>query len=337
MLKNLIRRALPAIAMAMLSAAASAEPIKLKLALVTSDRALIYLGGVKPFVDAVNAEAKGSFEIEVYFSGALGNNPAQQPQMVADGVADLAFIFPGYSPERFDDCSVIELPGIFQDAGEASRVFGRLIAAQALSGYDDFYVIGAFASPVESIHSRRPVASIADLKGMSVRASSMTAVAALERLGMRPVTIPANRVSEAISEAALDGAVLPPAMLFEFGVGRVTSFHYLLDIGVMPLALVMNRKKFEGLPAQAQDVIRKYSGEWPLTRYLQSYGAATNQVMEQLTSNPQRKVIHPSRIDLDQAKAAFTAFVDDWAARSQNNRKQLEIVQTEVAKLRASQ
>jgi len=253
-IKNLVRCVL--FTMVLLPTKVLAEPIKLKLSMVTSDRALIYLGGVKPFVDAVNAEAKGLLEIEVHFSGELGKEPAQQARMVADGTADLAFIFPGYSPERFSDNTVIELPGLFQDAREASTAFTRLIAAGAMKGYEDFYVIGAYTSPLEIIHSRLPIASIDDLKGMRLRVSNTTEVAALQKLGVRPVTIPVTTVWEAISNSTIDGAVLPPAMLFEFGVGRVTSHHYLLNISVASLALVMNRKKFDALPEAAQDIIR---------------------------------------------------------------------------------
>jgi len=152
---------------------------------------------------------------------------------------------------------------------------------------------------------------------------------------MRPVPMPVNLVSEAISDGTIDGAVVPPVMLFEFGVGRVTSYHYLLDISSAPLALVMNRKRFEGLPAKAQDIIRKYSGEWPLKRYLQTNEAGNRQVTEQLTSNPKRQVVYPSEADLVVAHAAFKSVVDEWAAKSPENAKQLETVKAEIAKLRA--
>ena len=335
MIKNLVRCGL--LAMALLPTKVLADPIKLKLSMFTSDRALIYLAGVKPFVDAVNAEAGGLLEIEVHFSGELGKEPAQQAQMVADGVADLAFIFPGYSPERFSDDTVIGLPGLFQDAREASTAYTRLIAAGALKGYEDFYVIGAYTSPLENIHSRLPIASIDDLKGMRIRVSNATEVDALQRLGVRPVTIPVTKVWEAMSNGTIDAAVLPPAMLFEFGAGRVASHHYLLNIRVASLALVMNRKKFDSLPEAARDIIRKHSGEWPLPAFLQSFDAVSSQVMEQLASNSHRKIVYPSQTDLDTAKAAFKAFVDEWVARSPHNQMQLEIVQTEIAKLRASQ
>ena len=64
---------------------AAAEPITLKLSFFSSNLSMSYLAAVKPFVDAVNAEAKGLVEIKVYFRGALGKDIAQQPQLVLDG------------------------------------------------------------------------------------------------------------------------------------------------------------------------------------------------------------------------------------------------------------
>jgi TRAP-type C4-dicarboxylate transport system substrate-binding protein len=314
---------------------ASADTIKLKLAVVTSDRSLVYQAGVKPFVDAVNAEAKGLLEIEVYFSGALGKDAAQQPQLVADGVADIAFVFPGYTPQRFYDNSVIELPGLFQNMREASLVYTHLIAAGDLKGYEEFFVIAAVTSAPENLHFRRPVASIGDLKGIHVRTNNVTEAAALEKLGMLPVVMPVNLISEAISHGTIDGATVPPAMLFEFGIGRIASHHFLLDISVAPLAVVMNAERFNGLPKPAQEIIRKYSGEWPIERFLEAYSAVSSQVMEQLTSNPRREVVSPSQSDLALAQVAFKSVIDEWVAKSPRNREQLDAVETEIAKLRA--
>jgi len=46
---------------------------------------------------------------------------------------------------------------------------------------------------------------------------------------------------------------------------------------------------------------RKCSGEWLIARYLETYGAIDIEVM----SNSRRKVIVPSRADLDRAELAF--------------------------------
>ena len=49
-------------------------------------------------------------EIEVYFSGALGKDLSKQSQMLLDGVADIGYVIPAMTPDRFVDNAVIELP-----------------------------------------------------------------------------------------------------------------------------------------------------------------------------------------------------------------------------------
>ena len=260
MLKSLAPAAL--IASALLAVPAAAEPIKLKLVVLhvrpgerlSCLRQAVRRGGQR--------RRERIIEIEVYFSGALGKSQAQQPQLVLDGVADIAFVIPGMSPDRFADNDIIELPGLFRDLREATLTYTRLIAANALRGYDEFLVIGAYGSELESIHARAPMTSLASLKGRKIRVNNPTAGAALDKLGMLPVLMPVNMIPEAISSGNLDGAAVPLSMLFEFGIARVASYHYFLPTSPAPLAVLMNRKTFESLPAQAQSIIRKYSGEW---------------------------------------------------------------------------
>ena len=160
--------------------AAAAEPIKLKLAYFSSDRTTTYLATIKPFVDAVNAEAADLLEIEVHFSGALGKDPRQQLQLVLDGTADIAFIAPGYTPERFPDNTLIELPGMFRGIRDATLVYTRLVAANALRGYEDLFVIGAFATEPESIHAKVVAGSLDELQGKRIRANNPAQAAALD-------------------------------------------------------------------------------------------------------------------------------------------------------------
>src|SRR5258708_1575666 len=119
MFKHLLRCMI--IAAALVPVAAAAGPITLKLAVFSSDRAMSYRAGIKPFIEAVNSEAKGLMEIVLHSGGVLGREIARQPQIVLDGTADIAFVAPGYSPERFPDNALIELPGLLRDVREATR------------------------------------------------------------------------------------------------------------------------------------------------------------------------------------------------------------------------
>jgi len=315
--------------------AASADPIKLKLSYFSSDRTMLYLAGVKPFVDAVNKEARGLLEIEVHFSGALGKSPAQQAQLVRDGVAEMAYIIPGYTAEKFPDNAVVELPGLFRDQREASLVFSRLINSGALSGYDDFVVVSAFTAEPHSIHTRKPIASLADLKGMTIRANNPTEATTFEKLGMKAVVLPVNQIADAISRGDIDGAAIPPAMMTEFGVSRLASYHYIIYADAPSLALVMSRRVFDALPEKARDIIRKYSGEWSVARSNDFFAEVNPKSMRELQADPQRKVIFPSSADRVKIDAAFRAVIDEWAAKSPRNKDLLAKAEAEIVKIRA--
>ena len=319
----------------LLPSAAGAEPITLKLSFFSSDRSMSYIAAAKPFVDAVNAEAKGLVEIKVLFSGTLGKDIARQPQLVLDGAADLAFVVPGYTPDQFPDNAVLELPGLFRDMREATLVYTKLIAANALRGYEDFFVIGAYVTEPETIHSRPPINSLADLKGKRIRVNNPGEGAALEKLGAIPILMQVTQIASAISSGAIDSAAVSRTPLSDYGIKRVATNHYFLSTSGAPLALVMNRKKFEALPQAAQDIIRKYSGKWVAERFIETYEVSDRRVMEQLESEPQRQVIFPSQSDLERAQRIYASVIEEWAAKSPRNRELLSITESDIAKLRS--
>jgi TRAP-type C4-dicarboxylate transport system substrate-binding protein len=321
----------------LLPAAAGAEPIKLTLSFFSSNRSMSYLAAIKPFVDAVNAEGKGLIDIEVSFSGALGKDIAQQPQLVLDGTVDIAFVVPGYTLDKFPDNTIVELPGLFRDMREATLTYTDLIAHNALNGYQDFFVIGAYVPEAETIHGRVAINSIDDLKGKKIRVNNASEFAALEKLGAVPVQMAINDVANAISSGKLDAAAVPITPLSDYGIIRVATHHYLLGTNGAPLALLMNKKRFETLPKAAQDIIRKYSGDWAAMRFIQIYGASDTEVMARLQAEPQRSVVLPSQQDLEIAHVAFKSVVAEWAAKSPHNRELLGLAEASIAKLRKAE
>jgi TRAP-type C4-dicarboxylate transport system substrate-binding protein len=334
MIKVLARYAL--LSFALLPAASIAEPVTLKLAFFSSDRSLTYRGAIKPFIDAVNSEAGGVVKIDLYSGGILGKEIAEQPQVVLERAADIAFVVPGFTPDRFPDNSVLELPGLLRDIRTGTFIYTRLTAANALKGYEGFFVIGALITEPESIHTRTPINSIGDLKGKRIRVNNIEEAAALRKLGAIPVPMQITRISDAISKGTIDGAMVSLSPLSDFGIKRVATSHYFLETSGAPLALLMNRKSFDALPGPAQNVIRKYSGAWVAERFIETYEVAVAQVMDQLKSEPNRKLTFPSQPDLDIANAAFKSVVAEWSAESPHHRELLELVESEITKLRSN-
>src|SRR3974390_2038299 len=153
------------IAAVLLPVAVRAEPIMLKMAYFSSDREPPYVAVMQPFAEAVNKDANGVVEIVPYPGGVLGRSYAVQVQQVLDGVADMAWVNPNLTPERFPDNDVLEFPGLFRDLGEATLTYSRLVAAGTLRGYADFFVITAVANFNLMIHTRPPLEQLSDPAG----------------------------------------------------------------------------------------------------------------------------------------------------------------------------
>jgi TRAP-type C4-dicarboxylate transport system substrate-binding protein len=188
-----------------------------------------------------------------------------------------------------------------------------------------------------TIHGRLPLASNDDLKGKRIRINNDSQATALEKLGAVPVAMPITQIVNGISSGKIDAAAVSLSPLADYGVSRVTSYHYLLETSGAPLALVMNRARFESLPKAAQEIIRRYSGEWAANRFTEAYEADDHRVLEQLRSEPKRKVVVPSHADAKRAHAAFRAVMDSFIASGPRNQSLLKAVENEAGKLRAAQ
>jgi TRAP-type C4-dicarboxylate transport system substrate-binding protein len=247
----------------------------------------------------------------------------------------MAWVNPSLTPDRFPEDDVLQFPGLFRDLKQATLVHARLAPVGALRGYDDFFVISATANFHLIINTRSPIGSLADLHGKTLRVNNLIEGNALKAVGITPVVMPINEVALAIGRGTIDGATMSPNTLVAYGVSRITRFHYDAPLGAAPLAFLMNRRKFESLPKAGQDAIRKYSGEATTARFIDTYDANNVQAMDELRSDPNRRVIVPLRSELDMLQTMFQAAIETWRRDSPRNAQLLELVETEIAKERS--
>ena len=307
----------------------------LKWAVFTPDSEVTFRTVMKPFAETVQQETGNALIFDLFPNGALGRNPGQQPQMLLDGVADVAWVVPSYSPGRFPDTEVLELPGQFKDLREASLVATRMNAHRVFHDYGDFYVIGLWGTAPYSIHTNFPVNSIADLKGKTIRASSKNESAALRALGAVPVGMPVTEIPEAISRGTISGTTSHMAPFFDFGLDRVTNNHFFIGLGVVPLAVLMNKKKFDALPGPVQSVIERNAGV-SLTKVwidsITSYNAAN---LEKLKNNPKNKVVFPSQEEIDKTQALLAPVREEWVAASDRHKELKAGLDADLAAVRS--
>jgi hypothetical protein len=139
----------------------------------------------------------------------------------------------------------------------------------------------------------------------------------------------------AMGRGTIDATTTVPAAVVDFGIDRVTSYDYLIQLGTNPFAVLMNRKKFESMPKAAQDQIAKYSPGWINDTYIKNLSAYNEEVIGQFRADKKRTVVTPADADMPAIKAASEKVTADWAAKSPENAQLLAKARALLADIRA--
>jgi TRAP-type mannitol/chloroaromatic compound transport system substrate-binding protein len=217
--------------------------------------------GAKAFATKVKMLTDGRVEIKVFPSGQLSKG-LEVRSAVAKGVAEAGHTWMGYDWGK-DKTTV--LFGGYAGAMDTEKMLhwlykGGGLELQRQFNDEKFNVVSMpmFTRTAEAfLHSRKPVRTLADLKGLKFR----TAGAWLEiskGLGAAPVTMPGGEVYTSLERGAIDATEW--GTLYE---NQSVGFHkiakYVIIPGIhqptAPFELVINKKAFAKLSARDKSLV----------------------------------------------------------------------------------
>lgn len=239
------------------------QEVTLKLHHFLPDASFVPAEILQPWAERIEAGSDGRIKIETYPAMALGGKPADLIDQVADGVADVVWTLPGYTPGRFPRIEVVELPFMSVDAGATSAALWSMAEGWLDSDFKDIHLLGIWVHGPGVIHSGTPVATLEDMAGLKIRAPSRAASMLLEKAGAAPVGMPAPTIPEALSRGVIDGALLPWEVTSAIRVGEFVNNHTEFEgraVYTATLMLAMNKDVYDGLPDDLKTVIDAASG-----------------------------------------------------------------------------
>lgn len=255
-----------ALVFAAVAAPVKAEQITLKVAHFWPSTALSQQQILEPWCAKIAAESNDRLKCQIYPAMQLGGTPPQLIQQVADGVADIVWTLPGYTAGRFPSVEVFELPFMTHGAEGASRAAW---AYYEQFGIKDFEAVKPLAFHVHDaghIHNnKRPITSLADFRGLKMRAPTRLTNRMIAHLGATPVAMPMPQTPEAVSKGVVDGYVLPWEVIPTMKLHEMTKFHTEMDASEPSLytalfIIAMNKARYDSLPDDLKKVIDANSG-----------------------------------------------------------------------------
>ncbi len=220
---------------------------------------------IAPWAKQVEAASQGKLRVQVFPAMQLGGTPPQLFDQARDGVVDIVYTLPGYTPGRFPMTEAFELPFI-ADRRSAVTSPAAWEFAQAHLGADtrDVKLLSFWCHDGGVIHATRKMESLADLKGLKLRFPTRLAGEALRAAGAAPIGMPVTQVPESLAQRVLDGAVVPWEVAPSIKLPDLARNH--LDVPGNPTLytatffMVMNKARFEGLPVEFRQIIDDTTG-----------------------------------------------------------------------------
>lgn len=173
---------------------------------------------------------------------------------VIAGTADIGNFAMSYQPGRFPVSEAMDLPHFFPDGKTASLLLADLIAQFKPAEFEKVKVLTAFTCPPAVVMSTKAITSLADLKNAPLR-SSGTGAALMKSLGAAPVAMPQSDVPDALQKGVVKGNVSSAEVLKDMNYASYCPFVYKADLCVTSFAVVMNKAKYDALPADVKTVL----------------------------------------------------------------------------------
>jgi TRAP-type C4-dicarboxylate transport system substrate-binding protein len=199
----------------------------------------------------------------------LAKHPSAPPgtfDAVRDGLVDVTFTPPSYTPARHVVTVLAELPGggatsLINSVAFLRTYWRHLDKAGEFKGVKLLTIFTH--GPGQMFNSKRPINSVADLRGLKIRTGGGGAEKFAQAFGISSFVKPAPESYELLSTGVADGVFFPMESVPAFKIEKIVKYGTIVPGGFYSLtfAFVMNERKWNALSKADQDAILSVSGE----------------------------------------------------------------------------
>lgn len=214
----------------------------------------------KVFAAGVKARLGDKLKVEIYPASQLGTIPRMLEGTLLGTIE--SFITPtAFAVGADARLRVFDAPGVFNDPAHLVRVIHDPAYRDHVEKFllnKGLRIMGAIFNSPFVVLTKKPAATLADLKGMKIRTfASPLQIEPMKALGASALPLPLSEVVPALQSGNIDGmlAGIPILTAFKFyNVAKyVTELHFSNIVSIN----VVNEKWFQSLPKDVQQVIRE--------------------------------------------------------------------------------
>jgi len=262
---SLLRRSMLTLAasMALLPGAFAQSPIVIKFShVVAVDTPK---GKAAEFFAKRAAElTKGRVKVEVYPNSQLYKDKEELEALQLGSVQMLAPSLSKFAPLGVKEFEVFDLPFIFDDYPSLHKVTNGPIGQSLLKKLESRGITGLayWDNGFKVMSANRPLKNVEDYRGLKMRIQSSKVLdAEMRALGALPQVLAFSETYQALQTGVVDGTENPPSNLYTQKMHEVQKNVSVTNHGYLGYAVVVNKKFWDGLPADIRAALTKAMAE----------------------------------------------------------------------------
>jgi TRAP-type transport system periplasmic protein len=214
---------------------------------------------------SITKASNGSIKVTIYPAQQLGK-AFDHYDMARDGIAELTYANPGYSPGRFPVIAAGELPFVLSNAKEGSAALDQWYRKYAAKEMHEVKFCLAFVHDPGTFHTtKKKVVVPTDVAGMKVRPAGGTIARLVTMLGGTNVQASATEARDVLEKGVADALTFPWGSMFLFNIDKVAKFHIDTPLYTSVQTWVMNKGAYDKMSAAQKKVMDDHcSNEWAL-------------------------------------------------------------------------
>ena len=291
---------------------ATAETFNLKISSPWPPKHPQHTMVIEPWAKKIGELTGGRVKMNLFPGQALGK-AKDQYEMAAKGICDIALTIPAYTPGRFQLSSVFMLPFMVTTAVATSVAFCKTYEKYLVDEFKDVKVLWHYVhAPGQIFTRKKPFKALEELKGKKIRATNPYVQKSLKILDASPVSIPVPEVYNALDRGVVDGTAMPFEGLWVFKQHEVVDYATICDLYTMNFAIVMNKKRWESLPADVKKIFGENIG-LVMSRKAGVVYDKTEAALKKKVLQHGVKVVNLPPADLDKWKIEGKKIREAWA------------------------
>ena len=170
------------------------------------------------------------------------------------------------------------------------------------------------AWPPQGIYSKKPLASVADLRGIKWRAYSPATAKIAELIGAQPVTIQAAELGQALATGVVESYMSSGSTGYDSKTYESVKYWYDTQAWLPKNAIIVNKKAFDALDAPTQAALTKAAADaevrgWKLSEEKNEW------YKKALSEKGMNILVPPAKLASDM-KQVGTIMLADWQKKA---------------------